>query len=245
MALKWLKSAARQGYPDAQLMLFALYASGQGTTARPELAIYWLRAAAESDLPEAQYRLGELYASGTDLAQDWGKARLWFERAARQGNAEAEFSLGHIYRRGDYVLRDGLDPAPRRDGLEAVRQYKSAADRGHGAAALSLALTYDAGEAGVPQDKAMAVAWYEKAAEKGIAQACGNLAAMYLNGEGVPRDTVAGLVWMILAASAAEKNGDPSQAMYTQQRDQVLERLPRDQVEQLQQIASSWAATHW
>jgi TPR repeat protein len=46
--------------------------------------------------------------------------------------------------------------------------------------------------------------WYTKAAQAGDADAQNNLADMYKDGQGVPRDLIRAYMWYTLAASANE-----------------------------------------
>ena len=49
------------------------------------------------------------------------------------------------------------------------------------------------------KDEAAAVSWFQLAAEQGEAGAQFSLAAMYYNGDGVPRDYVLAYAWANLA----------------------------------------------
>ena len=109
---------------------------------------------------------------------------------AGKGNAEAQFNLGLCYAKGEGVPRDGA---------EAVKWYRKAAEQGHTAAQNNVAHAYYFG-LGVPKDYVEAVRWNRKAAEQGDARAQLNLGLCYAKGEGVPKDDAEAVKWFRKAA---------------------------------------------
>lgn len=55
------------------------------------------------------------------------------------------------------------------------------------------------GDKHVAKDIPQALIWFEKAANAGSHKACSYLASMYLNGDGVPKNTREGAKWLLLA----------------------------------------------
>lgn len=90
------RRAAEQGDADAQYLLGARYALGQGVAQDDAEAVRWLRLAAEQDHIFAQRDLGFLYAEGQGVAQDDAEAARWFRRAAEQGDADAQTELDRL-----------------------------------------------------------------------------------------------------------------------------------------------------
>ena len=76
-----------------------------------------------------------------------------------------------------------------KNGAEAAKWYRLAAEQGHVDAQNNLGLMYAQGQ-GVPKNGAEAAKWYRLAAEQGHADAQNNLGLMYANGEGLPDDYV-------------------------------------------------------
>ena len=155
----WLRMAAKQGNPPAQLNLSYLIAS-----------IEWLEKAAENNYPPAQNQLGELYYDGNyGIAKDFNKAVEWFRKAADKGYAEAQFNLGVCFARGMGV---------RQNDEEALDWYEKSAKQGYGPAQFNLGTLFQFG-IGVGVDKNEAISWYFKAATNEEVEAQNNLATLY------------------------------------------------------------------
>ncbi|MCF7686947.1 MAG: lipase maturation factor family protein [Cephaloticoccus sp.] len=110
---------------------------------------------------------------------------------AHYGNASAQTYLGFLYISGE----EGVT----RDGAEAAKWFRRAAELGQASAQFNLALILAQGD-GVPKDVAQAMQWCRRAAEQGLADAQDQLGIMYLSGEGVPRNETEALVWFEVAA---------------------------------------------
>ena len=105
-ALRWLRKAAEQGHPKAQVLLGVMYVEGRGVAHdEREAGRCWHKAAEQGD-DEAQYCLGFLYEKGRGVAQDDSEAVRWYRKAAEQGNALAQFGLGAMYGNGRGVAQD-------------------------------------------------------------------------------------------------------------------------------------------
>ena len=92
-----VQKAAEQGLAEAQIVLAAMYANGEGVMRDDQQAVAWTRKAAEQGLVEAQLVIGAMYFNGRNVAQDYKQAVAWFRKAAEQGDAMAQFNLGLMY----------------------------------------------------------------------------------------------------------------------------------------------------
>ena len=99
------------------------------------------------------------------------------------------------------MYKDG-DGVPR-DGVEAVKWFRKAAQQGLATSEANLAGMYLAGD-GVPKDGTEAVKWLRKAARKGLIRAQKNLGLMYVYGLGVPKNYTEAAKW----CRKAGENGD-------------------------------------
>lgn len=103
---------------------------------------------------------------------------LWLP-LADAGDAEAQFGVG-------YLNDEGLGVP--KDGVEAIRWYRLAADQGHPTSQFNLGTLYQTGREDVPADPGRAADWYRMAAEQGHAKAQYHLAKLYYRGKGLPRN---------------------------------------------------------
>lgn len=83
-AVKWLRSAADQGYDAAQTTLGSEYFWGHGVEKDYKKAVYWWRKAADQGQGEAQALLGAAYYKGYGVSPDEKEAVVWLEKAAQQ-----------------------------------------------------------------------------------------------------------------------------------------------------------------
>lgn len=134
---------------------------------------------AEAGDPEAQLWLGDRYSDGKGVSRDDKLALEWWRKSAEQGNPDAKYNLGWRY-------WDGRGGAPFDRG-EAVRYWKSAAERKHIWSMAALGHAYLLGD-GVQQDYKLAVSNFQIAKDRGSNWAQLLLGRCYENGWGVPRD---------------------------------------------------------
>ena len=129
----------------------------------------WLLRAAGQDSPMAQYLLGNIYRLGLGVPQDLATAAQWYQRAAAHDFAPAQARLGLMYRawpRREAGLRaiDAVaasrgrqgEPAGaerlgvlyrqgygvKQDYAQAVRWFRSAAEKGNTLGELNLGVMY-------------------------------------------------------------------------------------------------------
>ena len=123
-----------------------------------------------------------------------------------------------------------------RDYSEAVKWYRSAAEKSQRVHAfIKLSNHYYYGRK-VPHDYAEAAKWIRKAAEQGFAPDQLLLGQMYAKGEGVPRDNILAYMWISLAAS----QGD---AKAREDLDRLERSLKGGDLAQAQKIARDWRRT--
>jgi hypothetical protein len=90
---------------------------------------------------------------------------------------------------------------------------------------------------GVTKSYVQAAEWYGKAAKQGHAKAQNNLAVMYAEGQGVPRDDVTSYMWFTLAGSAKpDKNAANLQLLES--------RMTPEQIAEGKRRAEEWLKQH-
>ena len=120
-ALKEWQPLAEQGNAQAQYILGAMYAKGQGVPQDYGEALKWYHKAAAQGHANAQSNLGLMYSKGQGVPQDFAAAVKWYRKAVKQGYAPALYHLGVMYEKGQGV---------RQDYVEAAKWYGKAAAQG-------------------------------------------------------------------------------------------------------------------
>jgi len=163
-------------------------------------------------------------------ADDWDAvARLW-RPWIEQSEAEAEFQLAYHYlyltpceddatrERMEALLRDAAAKdhpdaiwfvathltRPREANPELEQLLLRAGQLGSVNAQRALGVRYATGDWTGPKDLAEAARWYRLAAEKGNAESQYDLGFMLLLGEGEPKNTEEGLMWLERAGELGE-----------------------------------------
>ncbi|MCY3771094.1 MAG: tetratricopeptide repeat protein [Gemmatimonadetes bacterium] len=127
------RSAAEEGFPDAQVHLGDLYdwahvyPQGAGIPDDDTEAVRWYRMAAELGDAMSQQRLGDMYADGRGVPENDMEAVKWYRLAAEQGYDRAQLDLGDMFIRGEGVPGDYV---------QAYVWYNLAAAQGNEEAAL-------------------------------------------------------------------------------------------------------------
>ena len=119
-AVKWFRTAAERGIPEACYALGGMYYDGRGVSQDYEESFRWWLKAAEKGMAEAQNDVASLYRGGTGVQQDDEKARMWYLKAAEQDDPLAENSLGEM------CMKAPGGP----DYAGALRWYRRAAEHG-------------------------------------------------------------------------------------------------------------------
>lgn len=152
-----------------------------------------LRQAAMRGEPAAQVEVGARYAAGQGVGRDLQQTFLWYGRAAAQGLGIAQYRFAALYERGLGIARD-----PERARI----WYARAAEQGNVKAMHNLAiLSVSSGRS----DYAAAAKWFTQAADFGLADSQVNLAILYQNGLGVPKDLKLAYKWLALAKRGGDQ----------------------------------------
>lgn len=123
VGLSYLKQAANQEYPKAQLELAEYYAEEIiGGEKYAERAVYWGKKAVENGAYKGATIIGNMLAvERPGVNKDEKDALRWFKLAAAHGDAYAKYQVGVSYEGGLGVARD-ID--------EAIKWYTFAAEAG-------------------------------------------------------------------------------------------------------------------
>jgi uncharacterized protein len=108
------------------------------------------------------------------------------------------------------LFAQARDAFQRQDYAAGLSKLQPAAEAGNAEAQAMLAQAYSSGNQGLPQDYVKALMWNEKAAAQGSARAYLNLALMYRDGTGVPKDAAKALENFTIS----EKAGDMKAPRY-------------------------------
>jgi len=103
--VEWLRKAANQDHPAAQLALSHLYLTGEQNIPKdPKQELDWLRKSADHGWAPAEYTLGLLYRDGnseTGIPRNPREAATWLRKAARQpGSPKSQASLEEMLQKG-------------------------------------------------------------------------------------------------------------------------------------------------
>ena len=154
---------------------------------------------------------------------DFATALKEWQPLADLGNPQAQFNLGLMYSNGRGVPHDNA---------KAVHWFRKSAEQGKADAQNSLGWAYTHG-AGILQDFVQAANWFKKSARQGAAYGQRGLGCLYRDGKGVPQNPILAYSWLNLASAG----GHPSAA---RERDIVARTLTAAELQQGQQLASSW-----
>lgn len=148
------------------------------------------KAAAEGVL-EAMCALAEIHEKGTLGDPDEVQAARWYHRAGQAGDFGAVMSLQRLIHSGRGITTEEQ---------EHMAAWRALARSGENTnAALITGMMCDVGR-GTAHDPNDAVQWYYEAANSGSGVARYWLAAAYLGGYGMPRNTAEGVYWLTQAA---------------------------------------------
>lgn len=176
-----------------------------------ESALEALNFAADHGHTAALWKLGRMYAAGDGVPQDHGKAHDIFLRIANESAetnphsrdaryaADALVELGRYYEHGITGKIDA-DPAVARQIYTHAASYF-----GNAEAQYEIARMHHRGIGGARNIR-QAARWYKLSARKGYARAQAEFGMLLLNGEGMARDPVKGLMWLSLARRQAANN---------------------------------------
>ena len=153
------------------------------------------------------YGSGSLSGAQASIASEFGAGLISSSRASytsssssssSSSGSSSSLSAWDCYMLGqDYIYgRNGQSS----DYAQAMKWYRSAADKGLALAMRDIAYLYKAGK-GVSVDYAEAVRWYRMAADRGDASSMNSLGYRYDQGTGVTRDYAEAMRWYQKAAA--------------------------------------------
>ena len=135
--MKLYRSAASEGYADAENLLGILLATGgDGVPQDDAEAVVWYRKAADQGFAKAQKNLGDMYFFGRGVDKDYQQATTWYAKAADQQFADAQYRLGFMSEKGlgtqqsDQAAVDLYQKAARNGSVEAQRAYDRLSPKG-------------------------------------------------------------------------------------------------------------------
>lgn len=175
-ALKLFKRAAKLGNAAAQYNLGMAYACGYyGVTADRKTALHWLKKSAKGENPSACLQVGLYYYYTVKTKAAYKKAFELFTDAYNLGENEAIINIGLCYLQGNGV---------KEDKKEAVKCFKTAAEKySSGVAYHNLGICYENGF-GVRKDYKKAIEMYGKAVENGESAGLVAIKNLYLKMNG-------------------------------------------------------------
>ncbi len=172
--------------------------------------------------PGAMHKLGAYYAIGHPQLRSSPNLKTAFSfylKAAELNLPDAQFKTGYCYEKG-LGTKTNLD--------EAISWYQKASDQGSVQAKVVLGDYYYQ-----RHEYETAAGLYKYAAETGVRRAQIGLADCYKLSQGVPRDYVEALKWLILAADQGDENAvksrDNMKKLYGMTADQIAEAEQRAQ----------------
>jgi TPR repeat protein len=196
-ALVLIKLGAERDYPDAQANLGIIY-DGTITEYKDnnivaidlEKSMEWYLKAAQQDFHYAIYRVGFNYSTGRGVPKSLASAQYWHKRGARMGMGESMMSLS-----------DADQEEIRKEQLQSA---KTKAAKGDAEAQYTLSVAYRDGK-DVEKSTALSEHWLVKAAAQDMPEAMADLAEIYDDGQGSPRNAQkAKALYMELAKNKQE-----------------------------------------
>lgn len=132
---KWLVFAAKQGHPDAMILLAIHLMTGDQFDYHAEKAKQWFIRAGEHGRTDAWLRIGKELLSGEKIPQNIEEGRKWLAKAAESGVTKAAYLLGkHLF---EY-----------QEETQAMKWMERAAHQGHPLAMRILGQSFMKGDHG-------------------------------------------------------------------------------------------------
>ncbi|MBS1004402.1 tetratricopeptide repeat protein [Acetobacter thailandicus] len=212
--VRWMRRAARKGWPKAGFTMATLYLNGlpasiedQGSSGalfgassplvekgEPNFhrAAVWAKLSAELGDVDGQAIYGYVLCNGPEDIRNPEEGRNWYRKAAEAGNAQGHLGLG-LLTLGTASSQD--------DYIVAAQHLRKAADAGLSTALYLMGVMYEHGMGGCSADEGAAFSYYSKAAEQGVPKAQARLGVALMAGShGMERDVVRGETWLRRAA---------------------------------------------
>jgi hypothetical protein len=198
--------------------------------------------AADLGHPLAQWKLGRMYQDGDGVAENDLKAFELFSEVANAHaddapqSAQAPFVASAFVQLGNYYLNGIQDSAIEPNVARARELFTYAASYfGDADAQFQLARLYlevDPAE----RDPKLAARWLKLAAKKGHHGAQALLGQMLVEGNGVKRNVVAGLMWLTVARNSASVEDD----WIRQEQEQAFSLASEKERRKATEMAEAW-----
>ena len=146
---------------------------------------------------ESLFKLGQQYFSGDGIPRDLEAALDCFKRSAELGFAPAQFQLGLAHDPTGLARTYGISG----DSTVAFQWYLKAAEQGNLGSMKMVAMGFQMGIHGAPQDRGKAVEWYAKLVQFDDTYAMMQLGLIAIDGKQIET----GAEWL----EAAAELGDP------------------------------------
>lgn len=160
MEFKQYRKFARNGSPQAQIVLAGMYYSGYGVEQNSEQALRWYKNASRTRNTKnssfASYRAGLMYLFDHNTEQNIEKGVNLLTKSASKGNPEAAYQLADIYLQGQIIEQDLV---------QAEKWLSVASELNDAKSQYRLGLIYEGGFLGEKQTE-KAIALYKKAAKQ-------------------------------------------------------------------------------
>jgi len=209
LAYSWLKKAAEQDEPEAQVKMAEMHRRGLGEGGLSydrALALY--SRAAKTGHPRGEYGLGDMLLRGQGTEQNVGRGYELMVSAAKKGLADAQFNLGVLYANKAVPVTVMNEPQIERKENVARAEFwlLKAGEQGHRDAMGRLTELYNRKLTPVlshHEQEERAMYWARQGAETGLASAQRDLGFMLLVGRpdiGVEVDLPKAMTWLFYAS---------------------------------------------
>lgn len=189
-ALGLINESAKEGLQEAYSYLGWIYENGFYVAQDIDIAKKFYRAAAEDLYEDGQYRLSVLLRNSKDVREQL-EGILWLEKAAYGGHSEAQFDLAV------HLVDEGIDESR----MQAVELAKLSAASGNPRGISMLAWLLGEG-VGTVADIRRSRYLFEESANLGDPYSQYMYGRIKFEGDGVPKDIVAGRELLIRACDA-------------------------------------------
>ena len=215
-------SSAAMGY------LGWMHEEGLGVEPDMREAVRWYRRAAETGEAHYALKLGWMYLGGQGIDRDRTQAEHWFTQAIAAEHVPAFVAWASV------LIADAQGGQNLKRIPEARDLLEQALAAGQPLATYFLARLYIEGIGEHPVDDDAAAYYTWLGADYGYPQMQGWLALMFLEGRGLPQDSILAAKWANLAAAEGDRLGNEIRL-------QLEEELDTEAIQQARQLAIDWA----
>lgn len=191
-AMEWARRAAEAGSAKGQALLAWILCHGPSDLRDPAASDEWYKISAAQGCPDGALGYGIALLRAPRSPEEEAEGAAEIEKAASCGLPAALYFSA--------LLTDaGIGRT--KDGVAAMRQFRTAALAGSPTAQARWGKALIEGSAGVRRDARMGRRWLQRAARAGDAEAAALLGDIYYRGDIQPADVEAALVWYRRAAT--------------------------------------------